>query len=78
MSERQLALYGTPGCHLCEIAEQLLAQCLDSKKVQVALVDIAESDELTELYGIKIPVLKCLETQAQLCWPFDAEAVKAF
>ncbi len=67
-----LALYGTEGCHLCELAQAVLAHLgiLD----QVQLIDIAletNSEELVTRYGEKIPVLIDLPTQQTLCWPFD-------
>ena len=78
--KRQLQLLGTSGCHLCDLAEALLVQCLDMSKVEVELIDIAddEGEDLIALYGIKIPVLRCTQSQKLLCWPFDALAINAF
>jgi len=76
--KRQLQLLGTSGCHLCELAETLLGHCLDLSQVEVELIDIADTDELVALYGVKIPVLRCQQSQKILCWPFDTLAVKAF
>ena len=76
--KRQLQLLGTSGCHLCDQAEALLVHCLDLSKVDVELIDIAQTDELVALYGVKIPVLRCPESQKVLCWPFDQLAVKRF
>jgi hypothetical protein len=78
MPKRQLELLGTSGCHLCDEAQALLVQCLDFDQVEVTLVDIADSDELVQLYGIKIPVLRCGESNNVLCWPFDSVAVSCF
>jgi hypothetical protein len=78
MSKRQLQLFGTSGCHLCDLAEALLVSCLDFSQVDVALIDIADDDELVELYGVKIPVLRCSESQKLLYWPFDTVAVNGF
>jgi hypothetical protein len=77
-SKRQLQLLGTSGCHLCDLAEALLVQCLDMSKVEVELIDIADDEDLIALYGIKIPVLRCTQSQKVLCWPFDALAINAF
>jgi hypothetical protein len=76
--KRQLQLLGTSGCHLCDQAEALLVQCLDLSQVEVELIDIADTDELVALYGVKIPVLRCPQSQKVLCWPFDVLAVKDF
>ncbi|MGY8840528.1 glutaredoxin family protein [Candidatus Njordibacter sp. Uisw_039] len=78
MPKRQLQLLGTSGCHLCDLAEALLVHCLDLSQVEVELIDIADNDELIELYGVKIPVLRCPESQKVLCWPFDELAVNSF
>ena len=84
--KRQLQLLGTSGCHLCDLAEALLVQCLDLSQVEVELIDIAdthdhyvdEGEDLLALYGVKIPVLRCLDSQKVLCWPFDELTVNSF
>ena len=74
-SKRQLQLLGTSGCHLCDLAEAMLVQCLDMSKVEVELIDIAddEGEDLIALYGIKIPVLRCTQSQKILCWPLNKQ-----
>ncbi|MDC9719913.1 MAG: glutaredoxin family protein [Gammaproteobacteria bacterium] len=78
MSQRRLQLLGTSGCHLCELALTLVVECLDPVFNHVEHIDIADSDELMLRYGIKIPVLRNVENQQELCWPFDSAALKAF
>ncbi|MEX6502502.1 glutaredoxin family protein [Pseudomonas zhanjiangensis] len=70
-------LFGTLGCHLCEVAEALLMSFVDHG-LQVELVDIAEQEEWVERYGVRIPVLRRNDTGAELDWPFDAEQIVAF
>ncbi len=68
----RLILYTTEGCHLCEHAEQLLAQLKQSEtQLQLTPVDIATDEALVELYGIRIPVVKNELTQDEIGWPFD-------
>lgn len=79
----ELSLYGTLGCHLCEVAEQLLAANLDFSRVQVELVDIADnsagdSERLMERYAERIPVLAHPATGMELGWPFAAADVAAW
>lgn len=62
-----LTLYSTKGCHLCQMALELIAQAGLLETTQV--VDIAFDDILFERYGVTIPVLKV--AQAELNWPFD-------
>ena len=76
--KRYMQLLGTSGCHLCDQAEALLGQCLDLSQVEVEMIDIADTDELVALYGKKIPVLRCIDSQKVLCWPFDERAVSYF
>ena len=47
-------------------------------QVDVELIDIADDDELVDLYGVKIPVLRCSNSQKVLCWPFDECAINDF
>ena len=69
-----IKLYGTACCHLCEEAQAILRE----RGIQADHVDIADDDELLEKYGIRIPVLKRVDTGAELGWPFDAAAVSRF
>jgi hypothetical protein len=41
-------------------------------------VDITDPDDLTETYGLRIPVLRRVDTGAELDWPFDTEQIVAF
>ncbi|KPA90565.1 MULTISPECIES: glutaredoxin family protein [Pseudomonas] len=70
-------LFGTLGCHLCEVAEAVLMPLVEHGLL-VELVDIADDESLFERYGLRIPVLRRVDTGAELGWPFDAEQVVAF
>ncbi|NVZ20513.1 glutaredoxin family protein [Pseudomonas costantinii] len=69
--------FGTLGCHLCEIAEAEVMPLVEHGLL-VELVDIADPEDLTEAYGLRIPVLRRVDTGAELDWPFDTEQVVAF
>jgi hypothetical protein len=69
-------LYGTSACHLCEQAEAIISALPSPLNVQK--IDIAEDEQLSEKYGIKIPVLKSMHTQRELHWPFTSEALLSF
>jgi thiol-disulfide isomerase/thioredoxin len=73
MFESDFVLYGTSGCHLCELAMEEIKRVQTLLPVQVMAIDIAESDELVEDYGLKIPVLRHIESGKELGWPFDAQ-----
>ncbi|KRP57045.1 glutaredoxin family protein [Pseudomonas synxantha] len=70
-------LFGTLGCHLCELAEDVLMPLVDHG-LMVELIDITDPEDLTEAYGLRIPVLRRIDTGAELDWPFDADQVVAF
>jgi len=70
-------LLGTLGCHLCEVAEAVLMPLVEHG-LMVELVDIAEDEALFERYSLQIPVLRRVDSGAELLWPFDDEQVVAF
>lgn len=69
--KRQLTLYTTAGCHLCEQALQLLEPWLE-QGYGLAKVDIAEDDLLMARYGERIPVVAS-RCGRELGWPFTAQ-----
>ncbi|MCC6076234.1 glutaredoxin family protein [Pseudomonas sp. GCM10022188] len=70
-------LFGTLGCHLCELAEEQLMPFV-GLGLQVELVDIAEREEWVAAYGVRIPLLRRADSGDELGWPFDAAQVAAF
>ncbi|MBS5838666.1 MAG: glutaredoxin family protein [Pseudomonas sp.] len=70
-------LFGTLGCHLCELAEAEVMPLVEHGLL-VELIDIADSEALVEAYGLRIPVLRRVDTGAELGWPFDTEQIVAF
>ena len=70
-------LFTTLGCHLCELAEAEIMPLVEHGLL-VELVDIADSQALFEAYGLRIPVLRRVDTGAELGWPFDTGQVVSF
>ncbi|MCP1505631.1 hypothetical protein J2Y83_001604 [Pseudomonas marginalis] len=70
-------LFTTLGCHLCELAEEEIMPLVEHG-LMVELVDIADSEALFEAYGLTIPVLRRVDTGAELAWPFDTKQVVSF
>jgi len=71
-------LYSTSGCHLCEIAQDMLKeQQRFVGEFDLDVVDISDSDELFERYGVSIPVLRHPEGK-ELNWPFSAQQLRDF
>ena len=65
-----LTLFGTTACHLCEEC-LMLTRPLEGNGVRVQQVDIVDDPELLERYQLRIPVLRRVDTGAELDWPFD-------
>ena len=70
-------LFGTFGCHLCELAEAQLMPYVEHGLL-VELLDISERADWVAAYGLRIPVLRRVDSGAELDWPFDGEQVAAF
>lgn len=70
---RQLTLYTTAGCHLCEQAEALL----DAAGIPFVPVDIEADLTLLERYGVRIPVVRDSGGR-ELGWPFDGTMLSEF
>ena len=70
-------LFGTLGCHLCEIAQEQLMPLVEHGLL-VELIDITEEPALFDTYGLRIPVLRRVDTGVELDWPFDIDQALAF
>jgi len=74
----KVLLYTTSGCHLCEQALVLLQELQPSMGFLIEAVEIADSDDLIEAYGIRIPVIQYANSTDELGWPFNSEQLAAF
>ena len=85
---RQLLLYTTLGCHLCDQAEDMLPSVLahaNRLRVESCMeplvlqrVEIADDSALVERYGLRIPVLQVGGAAPDLGWPFDQGTLFSF
>ena len=66
---KQLTLYSTSNCHLCELAYALLMPSAAGFKLTV--IDIADDEALLAQYALRIPVLHRQDKKAELGWPFN-------
>lgn len=74
----KVELFTTVGCHLCEQAEQLLNELnAQGSNIDICAIEIADSDDLMERYGIRIPVIRTPD-QRELGWPFTLEELAIF
>lgn len=68
-------LYGTLGCHLCELAMQVIAQLQRDFSITIESIDIADDPSLMSALAERIPVLENTKSHQQLPWPFDPEVL---
>ena len=53
----EVTLYSRPGCHLCDDAKAVIQPLLREFGATLREVNIDEDRELTQLYGLDIPVI---------------------
>lgn len=71
----QLVLYTTSHCHLCEQAEALLINLKERYPIHWLTKEISDDDDLTEKYGVRIPVIQRIDNQSELNWPFSEDDI---
>lgn len=64
---KQLYLYSTSHCHLCDLAHAIVVHA----NVSVKTIEITDDEALLIKYGLRIPVLQRLDTLTELNWPFS-------
>lgn len=74
----KLNFYTGQTCHLCELAEQLLSQIDPASRLEVNKIDVKTDHQLFHLYGARIPVIKRVDNNNELGWPFDLELLQEF
>lgn len=76
MVQKAFILYGSEGCHLCELALTLCEPIHANN--QLTLVDIVDEEHLVAKYAVHIPVLKRTKDNKELYWPFSQQDVNEF
>jgi glutaredoxin len=54
----RITIYARPGCHLCEDAEERIAQEVEGSGAVIEVINIEHDDELHKRYLEKIPVVE--------------------
>ncbi|WHI46663.1 glutaredoxin family protein [Microbulbifer sp. VAAF005] len=68
---KELLLYTTLGCGLCEKAKIEIWPALEKFNLRLREVDIAEDEALMERFSICIPVVGLGDPDDVCGWPFD-------
>lgn len=55
--EKQVVLYSRDRCPLCDEARDILLEMKKVSKFELREIDISTEDDLTERYGLMIPVV---------------------
>ncbi|WP_213877771.1 glutaredoxin family protein [Pseudomonas sp. dw_358] len=70
-------LFIIPACPQCELAEYELMPLIE-QGLLVELIDISVDQYLRDRYASATPLLRRVDTGAELAWPFEADQVVAF
>lgn len=73
-----LNLLSTSHCHLCEQAEVIIRNLAHQECIHLTIIEISEDLTMMERYGRYIPVLQRLNTQTEICWPFNLQQLEEF
>ena len=71
--KKSLTLYTGVGCHLCDLARNILDEVLGAGSYEV--VSITDNESLMVAYGERIPVVKTLSGEEK-GWPFTAGQIR--
>jgi hypothetical protein len=72
-----LILYTTSHCHLCEQAESILIHISVFNDIVWTTQEISEDSILLQRYEIKIPVIKRVDNEIEIAWPFTAMDIRS-
>ena len=70
-----LILYTTAGCHLCELANEILQSLAQQHPLNIIHTEIGDDDALVEQYGVSIPVVK-FPDNTEINWPFGRHDIE--
>ena len=71
-----LTLYTTAGCHLCDLAEEILSLAQANNDFIIKHTEIGDDNDLVERYGMRIPVIK-FPDGSELGWPFELSDIES-
>lgn len=75
-ADTRVTMYGKPGCHLCDVARDVIAEVCAELGVGWDEVDITTDDELYRRFWEQIPVTYVDGTQHDF-WKVDPDRLRA-
>lgn len=76
MSDSRVVLYGRSGCHLCDVARELVAQECAGAGQRWSEVDVDTDPQLQARYGEYVPVV-VVDGTVQGYWQIDRARLRA-
>jgi len=55
---QRVVLYSRPGCHLCDVAREVLTAERAMRPFELVEIDVESDDALEREYGIRVPVVE--------------------
>ncbi len=74
----KIYFYTGPQCSLCDLADRELQQTSMFSSLSVEKVNVRNSTEHYHLYGARIPVLKRVDNNNEIGWPFTVADLEEF
>ncbi|GAB5382309.1 MAG: glutaredoxin family protein [Aliiglaciecola sp.] len=74
----KLTLFSGKDCHLCDVAKALIHELEQESAIELEIIDIKSNHDFYHLYAVRIPVLKRMDNQMELGWPFDLQQLREF
>jgi hypothetical protein len=78
----KIEFFTGPHCELCDHALDVIStlKALEPsvQTMSFEMLNIRDNPEHYHLYAVRIPVLRRVDSGAELGWPFDLEALKKF
>ncbi|WP_308367590.1 MULTISPECIES: glutaredoxin family protein [unclassified Microbulbifer] len=73
---KNLILYTTLGCSLCEKAKAEIWPLLEQFQLRLREVDIADDSQLLDRFATRIPLVGLGDPEDVCGWPFDREQLQ--
>ncbi len=63
---------------MCEQAEDMLISLVKLHPIEWQIIEIIDDEVLLAIYGTSIPVLRRVDTNQELAWPFTNQEIERF
>ena len=68
---KNIILYTTEACHLCELAVDQIEQSESFEQIRLTEIDINSDMALLKKFATRVPVVTVAGSSSYLFWPFD-------